>query len=659
MTAQTETREFQAHTQKLLELMIHSVYSEKEVFLRELISNASDAIDKVRFMALTDEELAKGNHEYKIRLDVDKEGQTLAISDNGIGMSYDDVVNNLGTIARSGTEEFIKELTEKGSEGVNPELIGRFGLGFYSAFMVADKVVLVTQKHGEDEAVQWSSSGDGTYEVSKLPKGERGTTITLHLKPVEPVDAGDAEEGSTAQDFTDAWALKTVVRKHSDFVQWPVVMDTERSEYPDKEDGEGKDYSAEPKKWMEEEVLNSQQALWTRSKDEITDEEYGEFYKRLSRDWAEPTDRLHLKVEGVMEYTALMYVPGSAPSDLYSREARRGLSLYAKNIFIMEDCRELMPEYLRFIRGLVDSSDIPLNVSREMVQQDRAITSIRKVLTKKWLKVFEDKLKNKREEFEAFWVEFGPVIKEGYHYDPNNKDRLSSIALWRSTQGEGWITLSEYVERMKEGQEEIYVLVGKSIETLREAPQLEVFAKKGVEVLLLTDHVDEFILGTLTEFDGKKTNDVARGDVDLSAVVDGEDAEPSSETKVDDETLAPLCELLKTALEAQISEVRVSARLTDSAACLVSPEEALSPQMEQMMKAMGQEVPTSKRYLEVNPEHVLIQKLSALYSENQEDKRIAEFGELLYAQALLSEGGQLENPARYAKQIAEVMARSL
>ena len=327
MTAQTETREFQAHTQKLLELMIHSVYSEKEVFLRELISNASDAIDKVRFLALTDEGLAKGNHEYKIRLEVERDAGTLTIADNGIGMSYDDVVNNLGTIARSGTEEFIKELTEKGTDGVNPELIGRFGLGFYSAFMVADRVVLVTQKHGEEEAVEWSSNGDGTYEVSKLPARERGTSITLHLKKVEAVDAAEGEEATPGQDFLDTWTLKTIVRKHSDFVQWPIVMDTERSEYPDKEDGEGKDYSAEPRKWMEEETLNSQQALWTRSKDEITDEEYSEFYKRISKDWTDPTDRLHLKVEGVMEYTALMYVPGSAPSDLYTREARRGLSL--------------------------------------------------------------------------------------------------------------------------------------------------------------------------------------------------------------------------------------------------------------------------------------------------------------------------------------------
>ena len=656
MTAQTETREFQAHTQKLLELMIHSVYSDKEVFLRELISNASDAIDKVRFLALTDEAMGSGEQEYKIKLVPNKEERTLSIIDNGIGMSYDDVVNNLGTIARSGTEEFLKELTEKGTEGMNPELIGRFGLGFYSAFMVADKVVLTTQKPGEDSAVEWTSNGDGSYTVKQIDATERGTNITLHLKELEAPAEG--EEAPESQDFTDPWVLKTIVRKHSDFVQWPIAMDTEHSEYPDKEDGEGKDYSAEPRRWMEEETLNSQQALWTRSKDKITDEEYNEFYRRVSRDWTEPSDRLHLKVEGMMEYTALMYVPGQAPSDLYTREGRRGLSLYAKNIFIMEDCRELMPEHLRFIRGLVDSPDIPLNVSREMVQQDRTITSMRKVLTKKWLKQFEDTLKKDREGFEKFWMEFGPVLKEGYHYDPTNKEKLSEIALWRSTGIEGWTTLSEYVERMKDGQESIYVLVGKSLETLKEAPQLEVFAKKGVEVLLLTDHVDEFVVGNLTEFNEKPISDVARGDVDLASV-DSEDASDSETKDVDEASLAPLCELLKKTLEESISEVRVSTRLTDSAACLVSPEDSLSPQMEQMMRAMGQEVPSTKRFLEVNPEHALIQKLSEIHAADQEDARVAEFGALLYEQALLSEGGQLENPASYAKRIAAVMARSL
>ena len=658
MSETVETREFQAQTQKLLDLMIHSVYSEKEVFLRELISNASDAIDKVRFLALTDSDLAAGDHDYKIKLTPDADADTLTISDNGIGMSAEEVIENLGTIARSGTEAFLKELAESGSENVTPDLIGRFGLGFYSAFMVADKVVVETYKHGEEQAVRWTSAGDGQYSIERIAPIGRGTTITLHLKAA-PITEGEEDAPQADQSFAQPYTLRTIVKKHSDFVRWPIVMDEEQTEYPDKEDGEGKDYEAEPKRWMEEATLNSQKALWTRDKDEIADEDYQQFYQNLSHDWNAPAAHLHLKVEGMREYTALMYLPERAPMDLYTREARRGLSLYVKNIFIMEDCRELMPEYLRFIRGLVDSPDLPLNVSREMVQQDRVIASMRKVLTKKWLAHFETMLKDDREAWEKVWLEFGAAIKEGYHYDALNKDKLSKIALWHSTEGEAWTTLTEYVERMKEGQETIYVLLGKNIDTLREAPQLEVFNKKGIEVLLLADHIDEFVLGTLTEFDDKKVVDIARGEVDLSAIT-GEDGDADSEEEsVDHASLAPLCGLLKDALETQIDAVRVSNRLTDSAACLVTPENAPSPQMEQMMRAMGQEMPPIKRTLELNPDHALIQKLCALHAENAEDNRISEFGELLYAQALLSEGGQLDNPARYAKRVASVMASAL
>ena len=658
MSEQVETREFQAQTQKLLDLMIHSVYSEKEVFLRELISNASDAIDKVRFLALTDSELAEGDHDYKIKLVPDPEADTLTISDNGIGMSHDEVVENLGTIARSGTEAFLQELASAGTEGVTPDLIGRFGLGFYSAFMVADKVVVETYKHGEEHAVRWTSEGDGQYTIERIDPTARGTAITLHLKAAA-ITEGEEDAPQADQSFSQSYSLRAIVKKHSDFVRWPVVMDVEQTEYPDNEDGEGKNYEAEPKRWMEEETLNSQKALWTRNKDEISDEDYQQFYQGLSHDWNAPAAHLHLKVEGMREYTALMYLPERAPMDLYSREARRGLSLYVKNIFIMEDCRELMPEYLRFIRGLVDSPDLPLNVSREMVQQDRVIAAMRKVLTKKWLAHFETMLNDNREGWEKVWLEFGAAIKEGYHYDPLNKDKLSTIALWHTTQGEAWTTLSEYVERMKEGQDTIYVLLGKNVETLREAPQLEVFNKKGIEVLLLADHIDEFVLSTLTEFGEKKVVDIARGEVDLSAVA-GDDADADTEDDaVDHETLAPLCGLLKEALEAQIEAVRVSNRLTDSAVCLVTPENAPSPQMEQMMRAMGQEMPPIKRTLELNPDHALIQKLCALHAENAEDNRISEFGELLYAHALLSEGGQLDNPARYAKRMASVMANAL
>ena len=656
MPRKPKSREFHAQTQKLLDLMIHSVYSEKEVFLRELISNASDAIDKVRFLAQTDTELAQGDHDYKIKLTANSEDGTLEISDNGIGMSFDEAVENLGTIARSGTEAFLEELSKAGSEGVTPDLIGRFGLGFYSAFMVADRVQVDTYKHGEEKAVRWISEGDGTYTVEKTAPGARGTRILLSLKA--PVVETEGEDAGEETNYSEPWKLRQIVKKHSDFVRWPIVMDVERTEYPDKEDGSGKDYEAEPKTWIEEETLNSQTALWTREAKEITEEEYTAFYKAQTHDWSDPSTHLHFKVEGMREYTALMYLPERAPADLYTREARRGLSLYVKNVFIMEDCRELMPEYLRFIRGLVDSPDLPLNVSREMVQQDRVIASMRKMLTKKWLGHLTTMLTEDREAFEKVWTEFGAALKEGYHYDPKNQDKLNAFTLWQST-GEGdWTTLAEYVERMKEGQEEIYVLLGKDLETLREAPQLEVFRKKGVEVLLLTDHVDEFVLQGLESFQEKKLVDISRGEVDLSGL-EGESAEEESDDTEKQESYAPLCGLLKSALEEQISSVRVSKRLTDSAACLVTPQDAPSPQMERMMRAMGQEMPPVKRTLELNPDHALIQKLQALHSENAEDERLGEFGELLYAQALLSEGGQLDNPARFAKKIASVMARAI
>ena len=656
MPRKPKSREFHAQTQKLLDLMIHSVYSEKDVFLRELISNASDAIDKVRFLAQTDTELAQGDHDYKIKLTANSEDGTLEIADNGIGMSFDEAVENLGTIARSGTEAFLEELSKAGSEGVTPDLIGRFGLGFYSAFMVADRVQVDTYKHGEEKAVRWISEGDGTYTVEKTAPGARGTRILLSLKaPVVETEGDDAGEETN---YSESWKLRQIVKKHSDFVRWPIVMDVERTEYPDKEDGSGKDYEADPKTWVEEETLNSQTALWTREAKEITEEEYTAFYKAQTHDWSDPSTHLHFKVEGMREYTALMYLPERAPADLYTREARRGLSLYVKNVFIMEDCRELMPEYLRFIRGLVDSPDLPLNVSREMVQQDRVIASMRKMLTKKWLGHLNTMLNEDREAFEKVWTEFGAALKEGYHYDSKNQDKLNAFTLWQSTAEGDWTTLAEYVERMKEGQEEIYVLLGKDLETLREAPQLEVFRKKGIEVLLLTDHVDEFVLQGLESFQEKKLVDISRGEVDLSGL-EGESSEEEADDTEKQESYAPLCGLLKNALEEQISSVRVSKRLTDSAACLVTPQDAPSPQMERMMRAMGQEMPPVKRTLELNPDHALIQKLQALHLENSEDERLGEFGELLYAQALLSEGGQLENPARFAKKMASVMARAI
>jgi len=409
-----QTKRFQAQTKKLLDLMIHSVYSDKEVFLRELISNASDAIDKVRFMALTDAELAKGDHDYRIELRADKEARTLAIIDNGVGMSEQEVVKNLGTIARSGTEEFLATLAKADRSQLSPDLIGRFGLGFYSAFMVADEVTVTTTKFGEEHGVRWQSKGGGTYTIERTPAGPRGTVVTLHLKPEPKADDGDEESTKAAwQDFTDDFVLKSVVKKHSDFVQWPIQMEVEKVDYP--QDDEGKYDYDNPIKRRETDTLNSQKALWTRSKSDITDDEYDEFYKHISHDWQKPSERLHVRVEGAQEYTALMYLPDRAPFDLYTRESKRGLSLYVKGVFIMEQCRELMPEYLRFVRGLVDSPDLPLNVSREMVQQDRVIASMRKVLAKKWLGHLESILKDDRERFEKLWTEYGQALKEGYH----------------------------------------------------------------------------------------------------------------------------------------------------------------------------------------------------------------------------------------------------
>ncbi len=648
-----QTKRFQARTRKLLDLMIHSVYSDKEVFLRELISNASDAIDKVRFLALTDAELAKGDHDYKIELIVDKDARTLTIRDNGVGMSEEDVVRNLGTIARSGTEEFLEKLAKSDRSSLSPELIGRFGLGFYSSFMVASDVTVQTYRFGEEHGIQWKSTGGGTYTIETTPPGKRGTSVILKINDEQPTDTED--EAPAGQDFLDTWTLKAIVKKHSDFVQWPIVMDIDKVDYEKKEDGSF-DYS-KPIHETVTETLNSQKALWTRDKDSITDDEYNEFYKHVTHDWQDPSDRLHVRVEGTHEYTALMYLPKGAPYDLYTREAKRGLALYVKGVFIMDECRELMPEYLRFVRGLVDSPDLPLNLSREMVQQDRLIRSMRKVLTKKWLGHFDKMLRDDREAYETMWAEFGQALKEGFHYDAAMKDRLSKLLLVRTTHNDGWTTLAEYVERMSEGQEDIYYLAGDNLTMLRESPVLEGLADAGKEVLLFVDPVDEIMLSALDAFDEKSLKDAARGDIDLG---DKDESKDDEEKKADEsDVLAPLVEKLGAALGETVDSVRVSKRLKSSAAVLVTPDGGLSPQMEKMMKAMGQPAPEQKRMLELNPDHALIKKLADLVKSDADDERIAAFGELLYGQALLSEGGQLKNPAKFARQVADVMARSL
>lgn len=655
-----EKHDFQASTRKLLDLMIHSVYSHKEVFLRELISNASDALEKVRFLALTDEELAKGDHDYHIEISADPATRTLTVRDNGVGMSRQDVIDNLGTIARSGTEAFLAQMAE-GGESATPDLIGRFGVGFYSCFMVADKVEVTTFKHGEKEAVRWTSEGDGAYTLEALPEVRRGTAVTLHLKPLAAkVESDDAAPGAVERDFSTRWVIEDTVKKHSDFVAFPIVMDVETFEPERDEEGElVKDGKVEKK--IERKTLNSMKALWTRAKDDIEDEEYDDFYRHVTRDFGAPFDRLHVKVEGMQEYTALMYLPERAPYDLFTRESRRGLQLYVKNVFIMDECRELMPEYLRFVRGLVDSPDIPLNVSREMVQQDRVIAAMRKTLTKKWLGRFKELLESDRERYEKLWGEFGQALKEGFHYEPKNKDRLQKLVMFRSTHGTGWSTLDEYIERAPEGQDKIYYLSGDKLETLRDSPQLEIFAAKGVEVLLFVDPIDEIMVENLAEVEGKALQSVARGEVDLEAISVDETNKDEAEAKDSDTPpdLAALLAALGRELADEVAEVRVSTRLTGSAACLVTPEGAMSPQIERMMQAMGQAVPPTKRMLEVNPNHPLIQRLAGIYANDPDDKRVAEYGHMLHDQVVLSEGGQPVNPARFARSIADVMAAAL
>ncbi len=663
--ATVERHDFQASTRKLLDLMIHSVYSHKEVFLRELISNASDAIDKVRFLALTDDDLAKGDHDYQVQLIVDDVKRTLTVRDNGVGMNRQEVIENLGTIARSGTEAFLEQMGQ-GAEAASPDLIGRFGVGFYSCFMVANQVDVVTYKQGEAKAVHWTSTGDGAYTLEDAKPTARGTSVTLTLKPTaERVEGEGPAPGTVEQDFANQHVVQEIVKKHSDFVSFPIVMDVDS--YESERDADGKIVEGGTvEKKTERKTLNSMKALWTRSKSEIEDSEYDDFYRHVTRDWGKPFDRLHVKVEGMQEYTALMYLPEKAPYDLFTRESRRGLQLYVKHVFIMDECRELMPEYLRFVQGLVDSPDLPLNVSRETVQHDRVIAAMRKTLTKKWLTRFQELLDGERERYETLWGEFGQAIKEGFHYEPKNKEKLEKLLLLRSTHGNGWTTLAEYVERAPEGQDRVYYLAGDKLETLRESPQLEVFASKGVEVLLFSDPIDEIMVEHLPEFDGKALQSVSRGEVDLSSV--GKKSDDDGDSKAEDKTkdiaeerpeLEALLAALGRELAEEVGEVRLSSRLTGSAACLVTPEGAMSPQIERMMAAMGQAAPPTKRLLELNPDHTLIQKLAAVHSDDPDDDRVAEYGRMLYDQALLSEGGQPTNPARFARHIAEVMAAAL
>ncbi|RZT90206.1 molecular chaperone HtpG [Azospira oryzae] len=630
MGAPKETLGFQAEVKQLLQLMIHSLYSNKEIFLRELVSNASDACDKLRFEALNNNGLYGDDSELKIRLSFDKAARTLTISDNGIGLSREEAVAHLGTIAKSGTKEFFASLS--GDAQKDAHLIGQFGVGFYSAFIVADKVTVISRRAGleHNQAVKWESEGAGDYSVEMVEKAGRGTDVILHLK--------DGED-----DFLNAWKLKSIIRKYSDHITLPIVMKAE------KWDEEKKEQVATD----EDETVNQANALWARPKSEITEEQYQEFYKHVAHDFENPLGWIHAKVEGKQEYTQLLYIPARAPFDLWDRNARHGVKLYVKRVFIMDDAEQLMPLYMRFVRGVVDSADLPLNVSREILQQSKDIETIRGGCVKKVLSLLEGMADSddaaEKEKYAGFWKEFGNVLKEGVGEDFANKERIAKLLRFASTHHdttEQNVSLADYVSRMKEGQEKIYYVTAETFLAAKNSPHLEIFRKKGIEVLLLSDRVDEWVVGHLTEFDGKPLQSVAKGGLDLGKLED--EAEKKEQEKEAGE-YKELTDRVKQALEARVKDVRITHRLTDSPSCLVSDEHDLSGNLARMLKAAGQKAPEVKPILEINPHHPAVQRLK------YEEARFDDWANLLFEQAQLAEGGQLEDPAGFVKRINDLM----
>jgi molecular chaperone HtpG len=624
---QKETRGFQTEAKQLLHLMIHSLYSNKEIFLRELISNASDAADKLRFEAVSNGDLYEGDAELKIRISFDKEAKTITISDNGIGMTRAEVIENLGTIAKSGTAQFMQKLS--GDQKKDAQLIGQFGVGFYSSFIVADKVVVTSRRAGTpvNEAVRWECDGDAEFSVETIEKASRGMTVELHLK-------------EDALEFADHWRLRTIIKKYSDHIAIPVVM---QKQTPVGEDSASTE--------IEDEVINTATALWTRSRTDVTDDEYKEFYKHISHDFSEPTSWSHNRVEGNLDYTSLLYLPSRAPYDLYNRDASRGLKLYVQRTFIMDDAEQFLPLYLRFIKGVVDSNDLSLNVSREILQKDPNIDSMRGALTKRALDMLSKLASNETEKYQSFWKEFGQVLKEGPAEDFANREKIAKLLRFSSTftdKVDQDQSLEAYVARMKEGQEKIYYIAAENINTAKSSPHLEVFRKKGIEVLLLTDRVDEWLMSHLAEFDGKSFQDVGKGELDLGKLDSEEDKEAQEKVA---EQLKPLLERVKTVLTEQVAEVRITHRLTDSPACVVVAEHDMGAQMRRILESAGQKVPDSKPILELNPEHPLVKKLESETGE----ARFADLAHILFDQANLAEGGQLQDPAAYVQRLNKLL----
>jgi len=623
-TASRETLGFQTEVKQLLHLMIHSLYSNREIFLRELISNASDACDKLRFEALHNDALYESDSDLNIRIGFDKDARTLTIADNGIGMSRDEVIANLGTIAKSGTRDFFSKLS--GDQQKDANLIGQFGVGFYSAFIVADKVSVLTRRAGEkaDQGVRWESDGGGEFSIEMVEKAARGTEITLHLR-----------EGQ--DDLLAGYKLREIIKKYSNHIVQPILM--KKEEWKD-----GGYVTLD-----EDETVNQASALWAKSKNDITEEQYKEFYKHVGHDFSDPLAWTHARVEGKQEYTQLLYIPSRAPFDLYDRQARHGIKLYVRRVFIMDDAEQLMPLYLRFVRGVVDSADLPLNVSREILQESKDIEAIRKGCTGKVLGLLADMAEKEAEKYAKFWGEFGQVLKEGVGEDFANKDKIAALLRFATTKAdsaEQTVSLKDYIARMKDGQDKIYYVTADSFNAAKNSPHLEVFRKKGIEVLLLSDRVDEWVVSNLHEFEGKSLVSVAKGGLDLGALED--EAEKKEQEKQADE-FKPLTEKIKTSLGDRVKEVRVTHRLTDSPACLVADEHDISGNLARLMKAAGQKAPNSQPILEINPTHPVVQRLKG------EEKRFDDWAAVLFDQALLAEGGQLDDPASFVKRMNQLM----
>ncbi len=641
MEHKKETREFKTEVQKLLKLIINSLYSHPEIFLRELISNASDAIDKVRFRSQTEPDILGGDSEFKIRIVPDAKNRTITIEDNGIGMTYDEVVENIGTIAQSGTKAFLEAIEEaKKKESIAPELIGQFGVGFYSSFIVAEKVTLLTRAAGQEKATRWESTGDGAYTVEEAQKASRGTAVTLTLKSL----------GEDEPDYTDEWTIKGIVKRHSDFVNYPIVMDVKSHEpIPEDEilkDKDGKPIGSTTREVVREETLNSMKAIWARNKSEVTEDEYTEFYKHISHDWNPPLAHLHMKLEGTTEYHALLYIPSKLPFDFTMRERKHGIHLYSKRVFIMDDCKELMPEYFSFVHGVVDAPDLNLNISREILQQDALVRNIRKNLVKKIFDLIEG---FDEEKYDQFYSEFGPILKMGIAVDHENRERISRLLRYQTTKSEGkLISLSDYILRMTPGQEEIYYITGENPATLKSSPHLERLKEKDIEVVLMTDPIDEWVVQTLRQFDDKKFTSAEKGDLSNETVDD----------KKKDE-FKDFFGFIKEELKDKVKDVKASTHLKDSLACLSGEAYDMSAYMEKILKATGQKAEPAKRILELNVDHPAISNIKFIFEKNSQDPHLKDYARLLFDLALVSEGGKVEDPSFFSKTIGNILAESI